>query len=387
MKKIKAFFLLTIIIFVFQQQVTTYADENIDSPVIVGNLINKTSADYGLSGLEVFMSVPDTTNPATVAITETDGGFQFAPTADILSENLYVFTVVYENAVYGTSVTGEQIFSNKPILIEVYDSTKDQRVLSVLNHSVFIGAIDKINMKIRVLEMQTLSNDSLLTYIPDDSPMSLVRFGLPLGFEKLSLDTVLQFSEVFEVNRGFALNTSVPPGQHEVLYSYDINYRNAELVMGRSLPYPVESFRMMVPGNIGDLDFEGTGSKTIVDVDGKVYQLLEKKGLLSSDEININYRGLPEPSIYQRFTSLMSYKNLIAMAPLFLGISLFMIVVLSIWYYKYAHGNKQQRLEMLNDKIEILKEMRINRDRLKTGELDKESFERRETELTDKWIK
>jgi uncharacterized membrane protein len=64
-----------------------------------------------------------------------------------------------------------------------------------------------------------------------------------------------------------------------------------------------------------------------------------------------------------------------------------MIVVLSIWYYKYAHGNKQQRLETLNDKIEILKEMRINRDRLKTGELDKESFERRETELTDKWIK
>ena len=99
MKKIKAFFLLAIIIFVFQQQVTTYADENIDSPVIVGNLINKTSADYGLSGLEVFMSVPDTTNPATVAITETDGGFQFAPAADILSENLYVFTVVYENAV------------------------------------------------------------------------------------------------------------------------------------------------------------------------------------------------------------------------------------------------------------------------------------------------
>ena len=333
------------------------------------------------------MSVPDTTNPATIAITETDGGFQFAPTEDVLSENLYVFTVVYENAVYGTSVTGEQIFSNKPILIEVYDSTKDQKVLSVLNHSVFIGAIDKINMKIRVLEMQTLSNDSSLTYIPDESPMSLVRFGLPLGFEKLSLDTVLQFSEVFEVNRGFALNTSVPPGKHEVLYSYDINYKNAELVMGRSLPYPVESFRMMVPGNIGDLDFEGTGSKTIVDVDGKVYQLLEKKGLLSSDEININYRGLPEPSIYQRFTSLMSYKNLIAMAPLFLGISLFMIVVLSIWYYKYAHGNKQQRLEVLNDKIEILKEMRINRDRLKTGELDKESFEKREAELTDKWIK
>jgi len=385
--KIKGLFLLIVIILGFQYDLTIYADEDNDSTIIVGNLINKTEAKADLSNIEVFMSVPDTTMPATIAITEENGGFRFGSKEGILSENLYVFTVVYDNAVYGVSLTGEEIFSEKPILIEVYDSTSDQNVLSVLNHSVFIGAIDKINMKIRVLEMQTLTNDSAFTYIPGESPMSLVRFGLPLGFEKLSLDTVLQFSEVFEVNRGFALNTSVPPGEHEVLYSYDLYYEDAELSMGRSLSYSVESFRMMVPGNIGELDFEGTGNKTTVDVDGKIYQLLEKKALLSSDEININYRGLPEPTIYQRFTILMSYKNLVAMAPLFLGISLLFIIVFAVWYYKYAHGSKRQNLELLNDKIEILKEIRINRDKLKTGELDKEEFEKRETDLTDKWVK
>ena len=229
MTKIKAFFLLTIIILAYQYEFTTYADENIDSTLISGNLVNRTNSETDLSGIEVFMSVPDTTKPPSVTVTETEGRFRFTLVESILSENLYVFTVVYENAVYGTSLTGEQMVSNKPILIEVYNSTNDQNVLSVLNHSVFIGAIDKINMRIRVLEMQTLYNDSLSTYIPGDSPMSLVRFGLPLGFEKLSLDTVLKFSEVFEVNRGFALNTSVPPGEHEVLYSYDLNYNNTEL--------------------------------------------------------------------------------------------------------------------------------------------------------------
>ena len=386
MTKIKAFFLLTIIILAYQYEFTTYADENIDSTLISGNLVNRTNSETDLSGIEVFMSVPDTTKPPSVTVTETEGRFRFTLVESILSENLYVFTVVYENAVYGTSLTGEQMFSNKPILIEVYNSTNDQNVLSVLNHSVFIGAIDKINMRIRVLEMQTLYNDSLSTYIPGDSPMSLVRFGLPLGFEKLSLDTVLKFSEVFEVNRGFALNTSVPPGEHEVLYSYDLNYNNTELFMGRSLPYYVESFRMMVPANIGELDFTGNGTKTVVDVDGKVYQLLEKKDLLSSDEITVNYRGLPEPSIYQRFTNLFSYKNFIIMAPLFLAISLFLIVVFSVWYYKYAYSNNQQNVDGLSGKVEILKEIRINREKLKTGELDKEEFEKIESELTDKWI-
>ena len=386
MAKIKAFFLLTIIILAYQYEFTTYADENIDSTLISGNLVNRTNSETDLSGIEVFMSVPDTTKPPSVTVTETEGRFRFTLVESILSENLYVFTVVYENAVYGTSLTGEQMFSNKPILIEVYNSTNDQNVLSVLNHSVFIGAIDKINMRIRVLEMQTLYNDSLSTYIPGDSPMSLVRFGLPLGFEKLSLDTVLKFSEVFEVNRGFALNTSVPPGEHEVLYSYDLNYNNTELFMGRSLPYSVESFRMMVPANIGELDFTGNGTKTVVDVDGKVYQLLEKKDLLSSDEITVNYRGLPEPSIYQRFTNLFSYKNFIIMAPLFLAISLFLIVVFSVWYYKYAYSNNQQNVDGLSGKVEILKEIRINREKLKTGELDKEEFEKIESELTDKWI-
>ena len=386
MKKIKAFFLLTIILLVYEYEFITYADENTGSIVILGALINNTNPETDLSSIEVFMSVPDATKPPSVAVTGTDGGFRFVSEEPVLNENLYVFTVVYENAVYGTSVTGEQIFSNKPILIEVYNSTSDQNVLRVLNHSVFIGAIDKINMRIRVLEMQTLYNDSFSTYIPGDSPMSLVRFGLPSGFEKLSLDTVLKFSEVFEVNNGFALNTSVPPGEHEVLYSYDLNYKNKELFMGRSLPYPIEIFRMMVPANIGELDFKGDGSKTIVDVQGKTYQLLEKKELLSTDEINIVYRGLPEPSIYQRFANLLSYKYLIKMAPLFLAVSLFLIIVFSVWYYKYVHISKRQRLEGLSDKIEILKAIRINREKLKTGELDKVEFEKIENELTDKWI-
>lgn len=384
--KIKVTFLLVLIIFGYEYHLTTYADENTDSAIIVGNLINKTNSDVDLANIEVFMSVPDSTNPPSISITQSNGGFKFVIGEGVLSDNLYVFTVVYDNAVYGTSITGEEIFSQTPLLIEIYDSTSDQNVLSVSSHSVFISAIDRINMKIRVLEMQTLKNDSAYTYISGDSPMSLVRFGLPLSFEKLSLDTVLQFSEVFEVNRGFALNTSVPPGEHEVLYSYDLYYKNSELFMGRSLPYSVKTFRMMVPGNIGELDFEGTGNKTVVDVDGKLYQLLEKRDLLSSDEININYRELPEPSVYERFGNQMRYENLVAMAPYFMGITLFIIMLFVVWYYKYGSVNKYQNLELLNNKIEILKEIRMNRVKLQNGDLDKEQFEKREADLTDKWI-
>ena len=74
------------------------------------------------------------------------------------------------------------------------------------------------------------------------------------------------------------------------------------------------------------------------------------------------------------------------MAPLFLAVSLFLIIVFSVWYYKYVHISKRQRLEGLSDKIEILKAIRINREKLKTGELDKVEFEKIENELTDKWI-
>ncbi len=74
------------------------------------------------------------------------------------------------------------------------------------------------------------------------------------------------------------------------------------------------------------------------------------------------------------------------MAPLFLSSSLFLIVVFSVWYYKYAYSNNQQNVDGLSGKVEILKEIRINREKLKTGELDKEEFEKIESELTDKWI-
>ena len=62
--------------------------------------------------------------------------------------------------------------------------------------------------------------------------------------------------------------------------------------------------------------------------------------MLSSDEININYRELPEPSIYERFGNQMRYENLVAMAPYFMGITLFIIMLFVVWYYKYGSVNK-----------------------------------------------
>ena len=104
--KIKVTFLLVLIIFGYEYHLTTYADENTDSAIIVGNLINKTNSDVDLANIEVFMSVPDSTNPPSISITQSNGGFKFVIGEGVLSDNLYVFTVVYDNAVYGTSITG-----------------------------------------------------------------------------------------------------------------------------------------------------------------------------------------------------------------------------------------------------------------------------------------
>ena len=89
MTKIKAFFLLTIIILAYQYEFTTYADENIDSTLISGNLVNRTNSETDLSGIEVFMSVPDTTKPPSVTVTETEGRFRFALVESIAMYYMY----------------------------------------------------------------------------------------------------------------------------------------------------------------------------------------------------------------------------------------------------------------------------------------------------------
>ena len=106
--------------------------------------------------------------------------------------------------------------------------------------------VDLISKKISILEMVNISNSSDLTYTPNDNPMSLIRFSLPNSWENLQVDSNLLQAQVLQVNLGFSLMTNIPPGVHEILYSYEISYEDSDYIFNRSIPYGIDSLKIFI---------------------------------------------------------------------------------------------------------------------------------------------
>ena len=192
---------------------------------VVGHLLNK-SMDHGtVADISIFLhKVEDESTESLEAVTDFDGSFIFED-VDIVPRAVYGITTMYQGAFYAVEMKSPEWIS-LPIEIVVYDSVADDSFISVDSMSILFEGVDKNAGNIYVMEMVTLSNPTDNTYISGPGVMDLLRFGLPEGALGFRMETELVSVDHIQVDRGFALVGSVPPGRHELLYSYHFPFNS-----------------------------------------------------------------------------------------------------------------------------------------------------------------
>ena len=183
----------------------------------------------------------------------------------------------------------------------MYDASDDDSVLSASLASVLFASVDPAMGTLSVLEIVTIVNRSDRTYVPGSGVMSFLRFGLPEGAGHLQLDTLLPGADFIQVDRGFALIASLPPGEHEVLYTYRFPYSGTEAEFTKSLRYGADLFRVLVPEELAELSGAAMaevetaaiemGTTTIGD---RRYQLVAAVDLERGAQLTARLAGLPE---------------------------------------------------------------------------------------------
>ena len=174
-----------------------------DKPVGISVALHTNKLDEGVNLVQTF--------------TGSDGSFRFTD-VEVIKEALYGISVIYKGATYAIGI--ELAFVSDPVEIVVYDPTSSDEVISISRASLLFTNADIAAQRVSVMEMVTLRNDSDFTYTPGDGPMELLRFGLPVGSDQLVVDTGLEQADWVQVDRGFALLASVPPGDHAVSYTH-----------------------------------------------------------------------------------------------------------------------------------------------------------------------
>ena len=266
---------------------------------------------YQLSGI-VKNSTPDGVSPAGLSValhtehlergagmlhtfTEADGSFEF-PSIEVGEDTLYGVSVMHQGATYTLNVNP----SNESLVeIEVFDAVDSDDVVGGFNASVLFTSIDPSTRRLSIMEMITLNNESETTYVPGGGPMDLLRFGLPEGSDQLIVDTNLPGADWIQVDRGFALIASVPPGKHEVMYVYSVPYENSSFEYEKTWRYGTESLRVVVQEGLVDFQTNLGVDYQSVEIGGIDYRIQEAQGIQRELKTIFKLIDLPAPSFRQ----------------------------------------------------------------------------------------
>ena len=227
-------------------------------------------------------------------LTDEQGAFRFDD-VPLDPAAAYGVSVVYQGALYGMDLD-TSAGPPEPVTLTIYESTHDDGAVRALLASVLFASADREEQTVAALEIVRIVNESNQTYVPGPEPMNLLRFGLPPDARNLEVDTTLPDADYAQVDRGFALLASVPPGEHEVLYSYSFPYTGGSVEFTKSLLYGAEHLRVLAPEGELSLSSGELGEAGSVVLGGRPYNLIEARELPRGDRVSVRLDDLPELS-------------------------------------------------------------------------------------------
>ena len=297
---------------------------------ISGQVVNGSPDADSVVGLAVILHMQgETSYDNKVTITDNDGRFTFD---DILYDPalLYGVSVRYQDTVYGAEVSLAD-GTPPPLTIEIYDAVYEQDVIRVGSSSLLFADADRMTQTVSALEIVKVINDSDFTFVPGSGgPMSLLRFGLPPGAEALQVDTRLLGADVVQVDRGFAVIGSVPPGEHDIMFTYVFPYDGTETTFTKNFPFGADNLRVLSPDEVLTLASEEIGAPEPVTIGERPYQLIETSGIERGSRINVQLSDLPRTTFADRAQIAVTTARYEYVAPALLAVFLVALIPFAV---------------------------------------------------------
>ena len=320
--------LLVFSVFLFGGASTALGQEQ---PIIVeGQVTNGTAGGGSVAGITVtFHQESETVHEHTESVTDEEGRFQFD---EIAYDPTVVFgvSVSYQGGLYGIDLD-LSAGPPAPAAIVVYDAIESVDVISVQSASLLIEGYDKPTQMISALEIVVLVNTSDRAYVPGTEPMNMVRFGLPPETRGLRVDTALSGWEIIQVDLGFALMATIPPGSHDVMFAYEFPYSGTKTTIDRSYPHGAQSLRVLAPMDAMELSSEEPGKPEAVPIGENLYLLLEASDLPRGAQVSVDLEGLTEQSLGERLGESAGGIRFEFVVPIGLGGVMVLVVGYAIW--------------------------------------------------------
>ena len=273
------------------------------STAIQGTLVNGTKGGPTPAGATVLLHQFGVDSGAVETFETTadaDGSFTFDAAPPIPDGGSAALVAIYGETRYSQVLTPAD--AAHPQTLTVYEYTRDVGVVTTARQSIIIAGADAADRRLAAMQLFTLENRSDTTLVPDLSapPMigqfSFLRFSLPADAANLDVATDLVGGEVIPVGTGFAITAPVPPGEHQVTFTFTAPYAGDTLAWRDNTLQGAESLRLMIPEELGRIGVSGLDARDLLDLGEVTYLVWGTEGLAPGAGVDLRLTGLPEPS-------------------------------------------------------------------------------------------
>jgi len=369
-------------VFIFISILTIYA---LDNSNLVADHLDEFDGEFRLSGQIVNGTSPTdetiyeiklmaTQNSSSelidIEIINTNKNFDFKK---VIVDEAFTYFLIVNHQDIPTIVFVEDIENPENINITVYDRVFTPKDIDVIDYSIMIPHISPDSDIISVLGLISFTNNSNSTYFadltdPNTSGLNLLRFSLPENFENLSVDSDLPPGNVMQIPTGFALSNPVPPGDHQILYSYSMPRNTGSIKYNIRLPFGSKKFKILVPEK-SKISSEYNLLKDSTLVDDKKYELLQGQDIKKGEVVVVDLINISKPGTLKKITYFIE-KNSV---PFFVG-SITGLILLLILIFSFLRSNSRRRNLELNSDMYIDKIIDLD-ERFEKNKINKEEYE------------
>jgi hypothetical protein len=167
-------------------------------------------------------------------------------------------------------------------------------------------SFDRINLLVMgvsptaltLMQMGAVVNGSDRTFAADATATGsarTLRFTLPTGAIEVTPQAGLAADALESTPDGFAATDPIRPGRREVAFSYQLPYTSSTLDLTQSFAFPVGTFTLYVPPEVGEVVGPGMALQGTADLGGRQFRQYVVEGAKPGAEIRFRLTGLPAP--------------------------------------------------------------------------------------------
>ncbi|HEX8732475.1 MAG TPA: hypothetical protein VF725_10505 [Ktedonobacterales bacterium] len=374
---------------------------------VSGVVRNGSHAHAAVAGQTVTLqlTIGSTTKDIATTASDAQGRFSFGGLDTSASSDLggqYAVYTTFQGGTYAAGPLNLATNPNQTATLTIYDATQDSSALSVSVATILIRQPDATHGLIGVGEFITMRNSGTTAFVGNlpsaggstSAMPSLLRFSLPPTAQNVTTGVGFFNTDAIQIGTGFAAAATVPPGQTEFAFAYDLPYSGTTASVPYKAEYPTAQVVTLVAPDMFVRASSGETAQGIVTAFGSRYQVFTASSLAVNGQTSVNLYDLPRPGEAQDLnTGHLIWLGLALLALLALLLALYLWrgalavafgLIPAATSAPAASGATSDASALAAERDRLLRDLLALERRRASGAIGEERFKREDTDLRER---